>query len=111
MNLYFKLLEMFIDYSLFLGVGNLLKYARERETDTQGQTDRQRLFAFNYIVYHSKECLFFLLFSEVLSWSIFIISDGGNTLLDINYTATCLLSRKLSKLDEPDTAGEEGTSS
>ena len=31
-----------------------------------------------------------------------------------NYTATCLLSRKLSKLDEPDmqdTAGEAGTSS
>ena len=33
---------------------------------------------------------------------------------DTNYTATCLLSRKLSKLDEPDmqdTAGEAGTGS
>ena len=33
---------------------------------------------------------------------------------DTNYTATCLLSRKLFKLDEPDmqdTAGEAGTSS
>ena len=33
---------------------------------------------------------------------------------DTNYTATCLLSWKLSKLDEPDmqdTAGEAGTSS
>ena len=33
---------------------------------------------------------------------------------DTNYTATCLPSRKLSKLDEPDmqdTAGEAGTSS
>ena len=40
-------------------------------------------------------------------------SPGGNTPQDINYTATCLLSRKLSKLDEPDvqdTAGEAGTS-
>ena len=37
----------------------------------------------------------------------------GNTPQDTNYTATCLLSRKLSKLDEPDmqdTAGEAGTS-
>ena len=39
---------------------------------------------------------------------------SGNTSQDTNYTATCLLSRKLSKLDEPDmqdTAGEAGTSS
>ena len=37
-----------------------------------------------------------------------------NTPQDTNYTATCLLSRKLSKLDEPDTqntAGEAETSS
>ena len=39
---------------------------------------------------------------------------GGNTPQDTNYTATCLPSRKLSKLNEPnmqDTAGEAGTSS
>ena len=39
---------------------------------------------------------------------------GGNTLQDTNCTATCLLSRKLSKLNEPDmqdTAGEAGTNS
>ena len=36
-------------------------------------------------------------------------SPGGNTPQDTNCTATCLLSRKLFKLDEPDmqdTAGE-----
>ena len=40
--------------------------------------------------------------------------NGGNTPQDTNNTATCLLTRKLSKLDEPDmqdTAGEAGTSS
>ena len=39
---------------------------------------------------------------------------GGITPQGTNYTATCLPSRKLSKLDEPDmqvTAGEAGTSS
>ena len=39
---------------------------------------------------------------------------GGNTPQDTNCTATCLLSRKLFKLDEPDmqdTAGEAGTNS
>ena len=39
---------------------------------------------------------------------------GGNTPQDTNYTATCLLSRKLFKFDEPDmrdTAGEAGTNS
>ena len=39
---------------------------------------------------------------------------GVNTPQSTNYTATYLLSRKLSKLDEPDiqdTAGEAGTSS
>ena len=39
---------------------------------------------------------------------------GGNTQQSTNYTPTCLPSRKLSKLDEPDmqgTAGEAGTSS
>ena len=40
--------------------------------------------------------------------------DGGNTPQGTNYTATCLPSRKLSKLDEPDTqdtAGGADTSS
>ena len=39
---------------------------------------------------------------------------GGNTPQDTNCTATCPLSRKLFKLDEPDmqdTAGEAGTNS
>ena len=39
---------------------------------------------------------------------------GGNTPQSTNYTATYLLSQKLSKLDEPDmqdTAGEAETSS
>ena len=43
-----------------------------------------------------------------------IDTAGGNTPQCTNYTATCLPSRKLSKLDEPDmqdTAGEAGTSS
>ncbi len=31
------------------------------------------------------------------------IEPGGNTLQGTNYTATCLPSRKLSKLDKPDT--------
>ena len=42
------------------------------------------------------------------------VSPGGNTPQDTNCTATCLLSRKLFKLDEPgmqDTAGEAGTNS
>ena len=42
------------------------------------------------------------------------LSSDCNTLQSIKYTATCLPSRKLSKLDEPDTqdtAGEAGTSS
>ena len=42
------------------------------------------------------------------------ISPGGNTPQSNNYTATCLPSRKLSKLNEPDTqdtAGEAETSS
>ena len=41
-------------------------------------------------------------------------SPGGNTPQDTNCTATCPLSRKLFKLDEPDmqdTAGEAGTNS
>ena len=40
-------------------------------------------------------------------------SPGGNTPQGTNYTATCLPSRKLSKVDKPDmqdTAGEAGTS-
>ena len=42
------------------------------------------------------------------------MSPGGNTPQGTNYTATCLPSWKLSKLDEPDmqdTAGEAGMSS
>ena len=42
------------------------------------------------------------------------ISPGSNTPQSTNYTATCLPSQKLSKLDRPDTqdtAGEAGTSS
>ena len=41
-------------------------------------------------------------------------SPGGNTPQGTNYTATCLPSWKLSKLDEPDmqnTSGEAGTNS
>ena len=41
-------------------------------------------------------------------------SPGGNTPQGTNYMATCLPSRKLSKLDEPDmqdTAGDTRTSS
>ena len=46
----------------------------------------------------------------VQSWT----SPGGNSPQDTNYTATCLPSGELSKLNEPDTqdtAGEAGTSS
>ena len=45
-----------------------------------------------------------------ISWT----GPGGNTPQDTNCTATCLLSWKLSKLDEPDMrdiAGETGTNS
>ena len=45
---------------------------------------------------------------------IYIYIPGGNTPQDTNCTATCLLSRKLFKLDVPDmqdTAGEAGTNS
>ena len=48
--------------------------------------------------------------ANVQSWT----SPGGNTPQDTNCTATCPLSRKLFKLDEPDmqdTAGEAGTNS
>ena len=44
----------------------------------------------------------------------FWTSPGGNTPQGTNYTATCLPSRELSKLDEldmQDTAGEARTSS
>ena len=47
-------------------------------------------------------------------WEQYWTSPGDNTPQDTNYTATCLPSRKLYKLDEPDTqdtAGEAGTSS
>ena len=43
-----------------------------------------------------------------------ILRPGGNTQQDTNCTATCLLSQKLFKLDEPDmqdTAGEARMSS
>ena len=46
-------------------------------------------------------------------WEQYWISPGGNTPQSTNNTATCLSSRKLSKLDEPDTqdtAGEAETS-
>ena len=50
----------------------------------------------------------------VCSCEQYWISAGSNTQQSTNYTATCLPSRKLSKLDEPDTqdtAGEAETSS
>ena len=53
-------------------------------------------------------CLFFLHLKN------YLINTGVNTPQDTNYTATCLPSRKLYKLDEPDTqdtAGEARTSS
>ena len=45
--------------------------------------------------------------------SFYITSPGGNSPQDTNYMVTCLPSRKLSKLDEPDmqdTVGKVGTS-
>ena len=60
--------------------------------------------------------MFYQLMGEFLksiceqSWT----SHGGNTPQDTKCTATCLLSRKLFKLDEPDmqdTAGKAGTNS
>ena len=47
-------------------------------------------------------------------WEQYWTSPGVNTPKDTNYTATCLPSRKLYKLDEPDmqdTAGEARTNS
>ena len=45
---------------------------------------------------------------------MYMLANTGNTPQSTNYMATCLPSRKLSKLDEPDmqeAAGEAGTSS
>ena len=47
-------------------------------------------------------------------WEQYWTSSGGNTPQGTNYTTTCLPSRKLYKLDEPDTqdtAGEARTNS
>ena len=47
-----------------------------------------------------------------MDWEQYWTSPGGNTPQDTNYTATCLPSRKLYKLYEPDTqdtAGEART--
>ena len=55
------------------------------------------------VQYCSQEC-----------WEQYWTSPGDNTPQDTNYTATCLPSRKLYKLDEPDTrdtAGEARTNS
>ena len=49
-----------------------------------------------------------------VNMKLFRISPGGNTPQDTSCMATCLPSRKLSKLDEPDTqdtAGEASTNS
>ena len=49
-----------------------------------------------------------------ISWEQYWTSPGGNTPQDASCTATCLPSRKLYKLDEPDTqdtAGEARTNS
>ena len=51
---------------------------------------------------------------EGIIFTLHWTSPGGNTPQGTNYAATCLPSRKPSKLDEPymqDTAGEAGTSS
>ena len=50
----------------------------------------------------------------LISQIIQVRCPGGNTPQDTNCTATCLLSRKLFKLDKPDmqdTAGEVGMNS
>ena len=54
------------------------------------------------------------IFQRIKQCEQYWASPGGNTQQGTNYTATCLPSQKLSKLDEPDmqgTAGEAGTSS
>ena len=51
---------------------------------------------------------------SVWLYTTYWTSPGDNIPQDTNYTANCLPSWKLSKLDEPDTqdtAGEAGTSS
>ena len=65
-----------------------------------GRRDKQKFELFTAII---QECC-----------EQYWINPGGNTPRSTNYTATCLPSRKLSKLDEPDTqdtAGEAETSS
>ena len=55
-----------------------------------------------------------LAYYVILLSLLYELLAGGNTLQGTNYTATCLPSRKLSKLDEPVmqvTAGEAGTRS
>ena len=41
-------------------------------------------------------------------WEQYWTSPGDNTLQDTNYTASCLPSRKLYRLDEPDTLEKQG---
>ncbi len=60
--------------------------------------------------------IFFLHFmaTTLECWEQYWTSPGDNTPRDTNYTATCLPSRKLYRLDEPDTpdtAGEARASS
>ena len=61
--------------------------------------------------------LYIYIYVAVSAYSILFatfLSSGGNTQQSTNYTATYHPSRKLSKLDEPDThdtAGEAKTSS
>ena len=65
------------------------------------------------ICLHAK-CKLFVLVITQKCWEQYWTSPGGNIPQDTNYTATCLSSRKLYKLDEPetqDTAGEARTNS
>ena len=53
-------------------------------------------------------CMFELVVLLMLGHMRGSISSGGNTQQGTNYTATCLPSRKLYKLDEPDTQDTSG---
>ena len=88
-----------------------------------GQCYRYHCFQFIFCVarsfvslllYQTPRMIIVITVWEVMRYYVRGTSPGGNTPQDTNYKATCLPSRKLYKLDEPDTqdtAGEAKTNS
>ena len=104
-------------------------YLQRKGEPTNNQSINLRSYfkAFCHNKFFTLDFFCFLIFHHIVGLFSFVYAHththththtrtnpGGNTPQDTNCTATCLLSRKLSKLDEPDmqdTAGEAGTNS